>query len=41
MRRRRRRAAMLAYFFLAVICLYNLLPFVWMGLTSLKTDKEA
>jgi multiple sugar transport system permease protein len=26
---------------LALVCVYNILPFVWMGLTSLKTDKEA
>ncbi len=41
MKRRRRRAAMFAYLFLFLVCLYNLVPFVWMGLTSLKTDKEA
>jgi len=41
MKRRQRRAATLAYLFLAVVCLYNIMPFVWMGFTSLKTDKEA
>ncbi len=41
MKRRRQRAAMFAYLFLFLVCLYNLVPFVWMGLTSLKTDKEA
>ena len=41
MKRRRRRGAMIAYLFLILVCLYNLVPFVWMVSTSLKTDKEA
>ena len=41
MRGRRRRGALIAYVFLALVCLYNIVPFVWMVFTSLKTDKEA
>jgi multiple sugar transport system permease protein len=36
-----RRGAVIAYLFLALVCLYNIMPFVWMAFTSLKTDKEA
>jgi multiple sugar transport system permease protein len=32
---------MVAYLFLILVCLYNIVPFVWMVSTSLKTDKEA
>ncbi|HAL61433.1 MAG TPA: carbohydrate ABC transporter permease [Chloroflexi bacterium] len=41
MKGKRRRGAVIAYLFLALVCLYNLAPFVWMVFTSLKTDKEA
>ncbi|NIN67063.1 MAG: ABC transporter permease subunit [Anaerolineae bacterium] len=41
MKWRRRRGAMVAYLFLILVCLYNIVPFVWMVSTSLKTDKEA
>lgn len=29
------------YLILIIVCLYNIIPFVWMFSTSLKTDKEA
>jgi len=29
------------YLIMVIVCLYNLIPFVWMISTSLKTDKEA
>lgn len=41
MKGRRRHGAVIAYLFLALVCLYNIVPFVWMVFTSLKTDKEA
>lgn len=36
-----RTGALIAYLFLALVCVYNIMPFVWMVFTSLKTDKEA
>ncbi|HID62208.1 MAG TPA: SDR family NAD(P)-dependent oxidoreductase, partial [Anaerolineae bacterium] len=36
-----RPGALIAYLFLALVCLYNLTPFIWMMFTSFKTDKEA
>ena len=41
MKRKMRTGALIAYLFLALVCLYNIMPFVWMVFTSLKTDKEA
>ena len=41
MKRKMRTGAVIAYLFLALVCLYNIMPFVWMVFTSLKTDKEA
>jgi len=41
MKRKMRTGAVIAYLFLALVCLYNITPFVWMAFTSLKTDKEA
>jgi len=41
MKGRRRHGALIVYLFLALVCLYNIVPFVWMVFTSLKTDKEA
>ena len=41
MKRKMRTGAVIAYLFLALVCLYNIMPFVWMAFTSLKTDKEA
>ncbi|MFQ5795848.1 MAG: carbohydrate ABC transporter permease [Candidatus Bipolaricaulia bacterium] len=41
MRRKLSPGIIIIYLFLAVIFLYNIVPFVWMGFTSLKTDKEA
>jgi len=41
MRAKRRRSAIIAYLFLALVCFYNIIPFVWMVFTSFKTDKEA
>jgi len=41
MKGRQRRGLVVAYLFLALVCLYNIVPFVWMVFTSLKTDKEA
>jgi multiple sugar transport system permease protein len=32
---------LITYLILVIVCLYNLVPFVWMFSTSLKTDKEA
>ena len=36
-----RRGATIAYLLLVLVCLFNILPFVWMVFTSLKADKEA
>ena len=41
MKRKVQTGALIAYLFLALVCLYNIMPFVWMAFTSLKTDKEA
>ncbi len=41
MRGKRRNGLIMAYLFLGVICIYNLLPFIWMVVTSLKSEKEA
>lgn len=41
MKRKTRIAALITYLFLALVCLYNVIPFVWMTFTSFKTDKEA
>lgn len=41
MKRKARRSTMIAYLFLALVCLYNIMPFVWMVFTSFKTEKEA
>ncbi|TEU10739.1 MAG: carbohydrate ABC transporter permease [Anaerolineales bacterium] len=41
MKRKMRTGAVIAYLFLALVCLYNIMPFVWMVFTSFKTDKEA
>lgn len=38
---RRRIGAWIGTTFLAILLLYNLTPFAWMVLTSLKTDREA
>lgn len=38
---RRRLAHAALYAFLALVLLYNLTPFLWMALTSFKTDAEA
>ena len=40
-RRRVRTTKVLAYLILIVVCVFNLLPFVFMLSTSLKTDQEA
>jgi multiple sugar transport system permease protein len=32
---------LLPYLILIIVCVYNIVPFVWMFSTSLKTDKEA
>ncbi len=40
-KRRARTTTVLAYLVLAVVCIFNLLPFVFMLFTSLKTDQEA
>jgi multiple sugar transport system permease protein len=41
MKRKIRTGTVIAYLFLALVCVYNIMPFVWMVFTSLKTDKEA
>jgi multiple sugar transport system permease protein len=41
MKGKQRRSAVIAYLFLFLVCFYNIIPFVWMVFTSLKTDKEA
>lgn len=41
MTRRRRIGAIVAYTVLAVVLLYTLTPYVWMVVTSLKSDSEA
>lgn len=40
-KRRVRTTTVLAYLILTVVCVFNLLPFVFMLSTSLKTDQEA
>ena len=35
------RVKLFAYIFLSIVAVFNLLPFAWMGVTSLKTDREA
>jgi multiple sugar transport system permease protein len=40
-KRRMRTTTVLAYLILIGVCLFNLLPFVFMLFTSLKTDQEA
>ena len=41
MQARSRRATTVAYGFLALVCIFNLIPFAWMIFTSLKSDAEA
>ncbi|UCB46085.1 MAG: carbohydrate ABC transporter permease [Spirochaetota bacterium] len=39
--KRRSGYRIVPYFILIIVCLYNIVPFVWMFSTSLKTEKEA
>jgi len=41
MRHRKQLTRTLVYFFLTLVLLFNLLPFFWMFVTSLKTESEA